>query len=133
MFAYGKHIASSSLAWSGVLQFFIFREATIAMLASRVSQRSSAFATRQFTALRSPADRHLFVTKAEEKPGQRTVETEGDREPVTSEWEAIDDRIRKQVYSDDWEDTLPLPFIAAVSTFGTALTGVQSSLSSARD
>jgi hypothetical protein len=45
--------------------------------------------------------------------------------PVTSEWEAVDDRIRQQVYSDDWEDTLPLPFIAAVSTFGTALTGVR--------
>ena len=100
------------------------------MLASRFSQRSSAFVTRQSVALRSPADRYHVATRAEEKPEQRTVESEGDREPVTSEWEAIDDRIRQQVYSDDWEDTLPLPFIAAVSTFGTALTGVQSSLSS---
>lgn len=61
---------------------------------------------------------------------QRTVETEGDKEPVSSEWEAIDDRIRQQVYSDDWQDALPLPFIAAVSTFGTALTGVMPWLTS---
>jgi hypothetical protein len=55
---------------------------------------------------------------------QRTVGTEGDTEPMDSDWEAIDDKIMQQVYSDDWEDTLPLPFIAAVSTFGAALTGV---------
>lgn len=89
------------------------------MLAKRTPQQSTACLTRVVPSYRRYADR-LVSARAEEKPTQRTVETDG----APSEWEAIDDRIREQVYSDDWEDTLPLPFIAAVSTFGTALTGV---------
>ena len=93
------------------------------MLACRISQRSSACLARQVPVSRQSSDR-VVLARAEEKPVQRTVEAEGDSVPETSQWAAIDDRIGEQVYSDDWEDTLPLPFIAAVSTFGTALTGV---------
>lgn len=50
------------------------------------------------------------------------MEPSESEEPV-KDWGSIDDRIRAQLYSDEWQDSLPLPFIAAVSTFGTTLTG----------
>lgn len=40
-----------------------------------------------------------------------------------SRWRQIDDRIRNEVMAGDFGDTLPLPFLATVSSFGMALTG----------
>jgi len=38
-------------------------------------------------------------------------------------WTQIDDRIRSELLADEVQETLPLPFLATVSSFGTALTG----------
>lgn len=40
-----------------------------------------------------------------------------------AKWRQIDDQIRSEVMGDEFDDTLPLPFLATVSSFGTALTG----------
>lgn len=38
-------------------------------------------------------------------------------------WKQIDDKIRSEMMADEVQETLPLPFLATVSSFGTALTG----------
>eukprot|EP00892_Ulva_mutabilis_P007170 jgi/Ulvmu1/4825/UM020_0110.1 len=38
-------------------------------------------------------------------------------------WKQIDDQIRNEMMADEVQETLPLPFLATVSSFGTALTG----------
>lgn len=38
-------------------------------------------------------------------------------------WRRIDDKIRNEIMAEEFQETLPLPFLATVSSFGTALTG----------
>lgn len=40
-----------------------------------------------------------------------------------AKWRRIDDKIRNEIMAEEFQETLPLPFLATVSSFGTALTG----------
>jgi hypothetical protein len=89
------------------------------MMSTRLSQFSVVSCPRSAGILA----RTRSVAAHAENDSRRASAEESKSNEAAKDWEEIDDRIREQLYTEEWQDSLPLPFIAAVSTFGAALTG----------